>query len=108
VLCGWEMHAEAAADAPSARAAMARSSFDVALVDLVMPGVDGIELIRQLGPRHPETRFFLMTAYDECERALEAESEHGIRVIAKPVDLALLLKYLHTAAEARPVAVGTE
>ena len=55
VLCCWEMHAESVPDGEAARAALGRSEFDVALVDMVMPGIDGVSLIRECQPFYPAT-----------------------------------------------------
>jgi CheY-like chemotaxis protein len=42
--------------------------FDVALLDVRMPGMDGVTLQRLLMQRHPEARFVLMTAYADDQR----------------------------------------
>lgn len=47
-------------------------SFDLALVDLIMPGVDGIETMRRLREVSPETVVIMLTAHGTMESAIEA------------------------------------
>jgi CheY-like chemotaxis protein len=68
--------------------------FDVALLDVRMPGLDGVTLHRRLLERHPNTHFFMMTAYTEDERIASALAAGVRRVLTKPVPLAELLQVL--------------
>ena len=45
---------------------------DVALVDIGLPGMSGVEGIQILKDRHPEIRFLVLTVYDDDERIFEA------------------------------------
>jgi DNA-binding response OmpR family regulator len=47
-------------------------SFDLALVDLIMPGIDGIETMRRLREASPETVIIMLTAHGTMESAIEA------------------------------------
>jgi DNA-binding NtrC family response regulator len=68
--------------------------FDVALLDVRMPGIDGVSLHRALARAHPHARFVLMTAYTEDER-VESALAAGVRaVLTKPVPLDRLLSAL--------------
>lgn len=68
--------------------------FDVVLLDIRMPGMDGIELHRNLVQRCPEARFVLMTAYTEDERISAAMSADVRVVLPKPIPIQRLLKVL--------------
>jgi two-component system, NarL family, response regulator LiaR len=68
---GIEVVAEAA-DGEEALAAAARTAPDVALVDLVMPRVDGLETIRRLHEGHPATRVIVLTSFLDDEKILPA------------------------------------
>ena len=66
-------------------------AFDVALIDVRMPGMDGVALQRLLKQDHPDARFVLMTAYAEDERIACALREGAFAVVNKPVPLGQLL-----------------
>jgi DNA-binding NtrC family response regulator len=68
--------------------------FDVVLLDIRMPDMDGVELQRNLAQRCPEARFVLMTAYSEDER-ISAAMSAGVRdVLPKPIPIPRLLKVI--------------
>jgi len=71
-------------------------TFDFALLDMRMPGLDGVTLQQKLAEQHPEARFALMTAYTEDAHIAEALACGVRRVLTKPVKVAELLR---TAAE---------
>ncbi len=68
---GIEVVAEAA-DGIEALAAAEETSPDVALVDLVMPRLDGIETIRRLRERQPATRVIVLTSFLDDDRIFPA------------------------------------
>ena len=51
-----------------------RQKPDVVLVDINLPGVDGIECVRQLKPQIPATQFVMVTVYEDVQRIFEALS----------------------------------
>jgi CheY-like chemotaxis protein len=94
---GFEMHFTAQADQFDR---LYRSLHpDVVILDLVMPGIDGIELLRFLAKEHSRARILLMSGFNPklLEAALllgEAHALDMVGVIAKPVraqDLRVLL-----------------
>ncbi len=62
----------------------------LALLDLCMPGADGVELGRQLRAEQPDLVLILMTAYPFRLRDHPAAAENFARVLVKPLDLAVL------------------
>ena len=76
--------------------------FEFALLDVRMPGMDGVALHAQLLRGHPRASYILMTAYSEDERIGEALAA-GVRcVLSKPVPLDELLRTMAELRE-RPV-----
>ena len=71
--------------------------FDVALLDVRMPKLDGVSLHRHLMETHPEARFVLMTAYTEDDRIAQALAAGVSQVLTKPVTLAALLEAIDHA-----------
>lgn len=101
ILLGEGYGAEVAADARSAVALCARQSpFDLAIIDLKLPDMPGIELIGKLGQVCPEMEFIINTGYASLETAMAAVARQ--RVIGyetKPVDPQHLLTLVSQVAE---------
>jgi DNA-binding response OmpR family regulator len=72
-------------------------AFDVALLDVRMPKLDGVSLHRHLMETHPDARFVLMTAYTEDDRIAQALAAGVSQVLTKPVSLAALLEAIRHA-----------
>src|SRR5690349_12768071 len=76
------------ADFPSAEALLAKppaGRWDVALLDLHLPGIDGIELLAKLKERQPELECVLFTAQGSIETAVEAMRRGAYDYVTKPV-----------------------
>ncbi len=68
-----------------------RCAYDLALFDLKMPGMDGLELYREMRRISAGTVAIIVTAYASRETAAAALSAGAWRVLSKPVDAAQLL-----------------
>jgi NarL family two-component system response regulator LiaR len=75
-----------AADGEEAVAAAERLTPDVALVDLVMPRVDGIEAIRRIRAVAPATRVIVLTSFADEDRMLPAVRAGAVGYLLKDVD----------------------
>src|SRR6516225_2601417 len=80
-----------------ARAAGAR--FDVALLDLHLPGISGIELLAQLKEQQPELEALLLTAHSSVETAVEAMRRGAYDYLTKPFRAADLEVHIQKAFE---------
>ena len=60
---------------------------DLVLCDLVMPGINGLQALRQLRQEFPEQKVIMMSGMQEEEAAKEAKALGAIDYIAKPVSL---------------------
>jgi two-component system, NtrC family, response regulator HydG len=65
--------------------------YDVALLDLKMPGMDGLELYRQIRRMRSDTVALIVTAYAGGSTMADALAAGAWQVLAKPVDFPLLL-----------------
>lgn len=89
---------ETAPDGPTALEKARRECFDIALLDLMMPGMDGLALFRRLRSQCPQTEAVLMTGEPHDLRAAEC-LQAGMRcVIPKPLDIAPLASLLSEIA----------
>jgi two-component system response regulator AtoC len=79
---GYEV--AAAADAEVALQQIEASPVDLVLCDLRMPGMDGMELLPQIGLRLPGATVIMMSAYGTADLAIEAMKRGAYDYLAKP------------------------
>lgn len=72
--------------------------FDVVLTDIYMPGITGLEVVREFRRISPDTRIIAMTAQGSLEVALQAIEEGAFDFIAKPFDIDEVLALVSRAA----------
>ncbi len=60
---------------------------DLVLLDMKIPGMDGIEILKRMKAIDPEIRVIIMTAYGELDMIQEAKSLGAITHFAKPFDI---------------------
>src|SRR5262245_23538095 len=89
----------AAADAEEALAKTAHNRCDVALLDLHMPGVNGIELLGKLKERQPELEAIMLTAHGSMETAIQAMKQGAYDYLTKPCQFPELEVHVHKAFE---------
>ena len=75
-----------AANAQEALAKMAAHRFDLALVDIKMPGIDGVELQARIHEIDPEMLVIIMTGYASVETAVAALKNGAYDYVSKPFD----------------------
>ncbi len=78
------------------------SRFDAVVLDQKMPGMDGIETLRQMLRRSPETRIIMATAYASIELAVDAMKAGARDFLKKPLTPALLRDALAAALSKTP------
>ena len=81
---GFEV--ETASDSKQGLALLAMGSFDLAVVDLMMRGINGIQLARLLRERQPQTRVVLTSAYHVSEPQLRHADCGAVGFVPKPID----------------------
>jgi DNA-binding NtrC family response regulator len=78
------MQVVSAADGAEAMEVLAREAVDVAVVDLMMPRVGGLEVLELVRQRHPGVEVVLMTAFGNVETAVKAVQAGAYHFLTKP------------------------
>jgi DNA-binding NtrC family response regulator len=83
-----------AANGAEAIAQARQAKFDIVLLDLVMPGMDGAETMKAIKQFAPRTRFIVVTAYDNSPIAAQAQREGALRMFQKPLVIEEVVDFL--------------
>ena len=81
---GRGVETETAANGEEALAKLKEREFSLILLDLKMPGIDGMEVLRQISKIRPDIRIIIITAYGTIESAVEAMKLGAADFIQKP------------------------
>jgi two-component system cell cycle response regulator CpdR len=68
-------------------AAVLDQDWDLLLTDIVMPGMDGIEVARLAAARHPGLRIMFITGFAAVALAANESAPPGAKVLSKPIHL---------------------
>ena len=66
---------------------MRSGSFDAVMMDIRMPGIDGIEALKRIKEMKPDAKVVLVTAYASEETILASKKEGASTVLYKPINL---------------------
>jgi two-component system nitrogen regulation response regulator GlnG len=67
--------------------ALQREQPDVMISDVRMPGIDGLDLLRQVTAKHPDLPVIIMTAHSDLDSAVSAFNRGAFEYLPKPFDL---------------------
>jgi DNA-binding NarL/FixJ family response regulator len=87
-----------AVDGPTSVSLANDASPDVVLMDLSMPGTDGVDATRQILAARPETRVVILTAFSEQRRILEALDAGAVGYLLKDAAPDELIRGVRAAA----------
>ncbi len=77
---------EAAENAATALRKLQSAAWDIILVDVKMPGMDGIELLNRIKEHYPDSIVIIITAFASVDNAVKALKEGAYDYITKPID----------------------
>ena len=70
--------------------------FDMAVLDIMVPGISGLEVLGYLKEHHPETATIMLTALDDEKTQVQAFNLYADDYVIKPVSPIILLKRMET------------
>ena len=85
----------------AAIAAIEKNTFDVAIVDLRMPGISGWDVVSHLRTVSPETEIIISTGHGNMEDAIQALRRGVYDFLTKPTKLAVIASVLQRVADKR-------
>jgi two-component system, NtrC family, nitrogen regulation response regulator NtrX len=94
---GYEV--DEAKDGEEGLSMLLKNSYDVALCDIKMPKLEGLEVLLKAGEAGLHTQFIMISAYGNIENAVEATKRGAYDFITKPPDLNRLLISVRNAIE---------
>jgi len=104
---------ETAEEGEEALQTIAERDFGVVILDLRLPGKDGIEVLREAKEKSPQLKGIIITAYPSVKTAVQAMKEGAIDYLPKPFDLNGLEKLIRgtlgpVQVEIKPKAVNED
>ena len=87
-----------AADGPAAVEKVREKPFDAVLLDIRLPGMDGVEVHKRIRSLRPSARVAMMTAYAVEDRVRDAVRDGAETVFYKPLDIDAVLRFLQKGA----------
>jgi DNA-binding response OmpR family regulator len=95
------MDVSTATSAEDALNMVEEESYDVVIMDFMMPALDGFKAIKLMKAKRPEVQIILLTGNVPDEKRIEARALGALDVIEKPPDLNDLIQKIKKAKKAR-------
>jgi DNA-binding NarL/FixJ family response regulator len=86
-------------DGPAALAGIPLSKPDVVMMDIQLPGVNGVECVRELKAALPEINFLMLTAYEDSDKLFESLKAGANGYLLKRTSSTRLLQAIHEVHE---------
>jgi len=92
-----------AASAEEALRLLKLNTFSIVLTDVIMPGLSGVELLREITMRYPETVVIVFSGIDRTQRVIDAIRMGAFDYLVKPVDIEVLDLTIERALKRREI-----
>jgi DNA-binding NtrC family response regulator len=80
-------------------------NFDAIVLDVMMPGIGGIETLKRIRKENPDVQIIMLTGQGSVDKAVEAMKEGAIDFMEKPADINTLLNKISEAKEKKILLV---
>jgi DNA-binding NtrC family response regulator len=98
-------HVQTASDGLTAVDKFKEHNFDVTLMDIVMPEMNGVDASKKIKEIQPEAPIILMTAYTDEDLIQNAKDEGVCQVIHKPIHIDQLIDLINETAGSQPILI---
>ena len=71
-----------------------KTAYNIALLDIRLPDMEGVELLKLMKPAVPRTRKIMVTGYPSTQNAIDALNKNADAYLIKPVDIEKLLSII--------------
>ena len=90
-----------ASNGPDALKIIEKENFDAVVLDMVMPGMDGIETLKNLLEKNPDLQVILLTGHATVQKSVEALKIGAVDFLEKPAQIEQLVDKIKTAGTDR-------
>ena len=105
---GSDCNTQAAEDGREALHVMEQHPFDVVLLDLRMPDLDGMDVLKTIKQRWPDSEVVVITGYPSVETAKQAVRLGAFNYLAKPLGPSDVLKAANDAVNQKRWAIRSD
>ena len=103
-LSTWGLTADILSDPKNVLDVIEQHDYDVLMLDVMLPGINGIDLLPSIREARPALKVIIMTGYADKAMAIEALRAGAFDFLEKPLNLALLNHSVKRAVEAQEMA----
>jgi len=97
--------AETSTSGEEALVKIKNKNFDAIVLDVMMPGIGGIETLKRIRKENPEVQIIMLTGRGSVDKAVEAMKEGAIDFLEKPADINTLLDKISKAKDKKVLLV---
>jgi DNA-binding NtrC family response regulator len=99
------INAETSTSGEEALVKIKNRNFDAIVLDVMMPGIGGIETLKRIRKENPELQIIMLTGRGTVDKAVEAMKEGAIDFLEKPADINKLMDKISEAKEKKILLV---
>jgi len=99
------VHADTATSGEEAMAKVRNTSFDAIILDMMMPGMGGLETLKKIREQNPDVQIIMLTGQGTIDKAVEAMKEGAIDFLEKPAEIEILMDKIEKAKEKKILLV---